>query len=593
MNSETKQCQNCKNQFVIEPEDFDFYEKVKVPAPTFCSDCRQIRRMIWRNERGLYTRTCNVLGHDEKIISIFSPDSQFKVYDQNFWWSDDWDPFSYGKEYDFSKPFFVQFGELMRDIPHLALSNPHAVNTEYAQHTFRTKNGYLVSAIAQSENVSYANKGFRIKDSMDVYFGGDLDSCYEAVNSRASYKLFFSYGCEDCRDVWFSYDCRGCSDCFGCVNLRNKSYYIFNQPYTKEEYQKKIKEFDLGSYKAVEDIKQQREKLLMGFPRKYIYSLKSVNSTGDNIIHSKNCTKCFDVNNLEDSKFVSWGLLGGKDSYDNYGMGAGNELTYENVFTGEQAAHIYCSSVILSSHHVSYSYNCHGCSNLFGCVGLRNKQYCIFNKQYTKEEYEALVPKIIAHMNDMPYADTKGRVYTYGEFFPFELSPFYYNETIAQEYFPLTKEKATDQGYGWREPEERNYNIDVSSGSLEDHIKDADGSIIGKVVECAHRGVCNEQCTKAFKIIKEELQFYKKMNLPLPRICPNCRHYQRLKQRNPLTLWHRTCQCGGIHSENSVYQNTANHAHGANHCGNEFETTYAPDRPEIVYCEQCYQAEVV
>ncbi|MBI4059642.1 hypothetical protein HY406_01100, partial [Candidatus Giovannonibacteria bacterium] len=127
------------------------------------------------------------------------------------------------------------------------------------------------------------------------------------------------------------------------------------------------------------------------------------------------------------------------------------------------------------------------------------------------------------------------------------------------------------------------------------------------VIECQHQGKCNEQCTEAYKIIPQELQFLRRMNLPLPRLCPNCRHYQRIKQRNPLKLWHRKCQCAGLTSENRVYQNTASHPHHmelppsvgtptAKHvgaCPNEFETTYAPERPEIVYCEKCYLAEVV
>jgi len=83
------------------------------------------------------------------------------------------------------------------------------------------------------------------------------------------------------------------------------------------------------------------------------------------------------------------------------------------------------------------------------------------------------------------------------------------------------------------------------------------------------------------------------MNLPLPRLCPNCRHYQRLKQRNPLKLWHRRCQCAGKKSENGVYKNTTGHFHGEGRCPNEFETSYSPDRKEVVYCEHCYQAEVV
>ena len=241
-----------------------------------------------------------------------------------------------------------------------------------------------------------------------------------------------------------------------------------------------------------------------------------------------------------------------------------------------------------SGFNINYSIFCHNSENLFGCVGINKNQYCILNKQYTKEQYEELVPKIIQHMNDMPYIDSKGRVYKYGEFFPAELSPFCYNETIAQEYFPLTKEEAIEQGYKWKDREERNYTIDIKNEDIPDDIKEVNESIIGKVIECEHKGTCNEQCTEAFKIIPQELQFYQRMNLPLPHLCPNCRHYQRLKQRNPLKLWHRTCMCGSA----GLPQSTTKHFHGDEPCTVEFETSYSPDSPEIVYCEKCYQGEV-
>lgn len=146
------------------------------------------------------------------------------------------------------------------------------------------------------------------------------------------------------------------------------------------------------------------------------------------------------------------------------------------------------------------------------------------------------------------------------------------NPPIAQEYFPLTKEQALEEGYRWKNKEERNYSIDIKNEDIPDDINDVNDDILNKVIECSHKGTCNHQCIEAFKIIPEELQFYKRMNLPLPRLCPNCRHYERLSQRNPLKLWHRTCMHEG--------------------CNNEFETSYSPDRPEIVYCEDCYKREV-
>jgi len=230
---------------------------------------------------------------------------------------------------------------------------------------------------------------------------------------------------------------------------------------------------------------------------------------------------------------------------------------------------------------ISYCNDIQNSSNLFGCIGLRNQHYCILNKQYTKEEYEALVSKIIQHMNEMPYIDKLNRVYRYGEFFPPEFSPFGYNETIAQEFFPINSEIAAKFGYNWETEEVKNRpQPTILPENLPDHIKDVDNPILKEIIGCVHKGECHEQCTGVFKIVQPELEFYRRMNLPLPKLCPNCRHYERLKQRNPLKLWHRQCMCD------------KNHPHHSGRCPNEFETSYSPDRPEIVYCEQCYQAEV-
>ena len=85
---ETKTCQNCKKDFTIEAEDFSFYEKIKVPPPTFCPECRLQRRLAWRNERSLYKRKCDAPGHEETIITMYPPELAIKVYDQKYWWGD-------------------------------------------------------------------------------------------------------------------------------------------------------------------------------------------------------------------------------------------------------------------------------------------------------------------------------------------------------------------------------------------------------------------------------------------------------------------------------------------------------------------------
>jgi hypothetical protein len=547
---------------------------MKVPAPTFCPECRTQRRYIFRNEREFYKRKCDTTG--KQIISMYPESSGYKVYDKEYWWSDKWDAIDYGIDIDMTQPFFAQCDILFRSVPALDLSNRNPVNSDYCNFASSNKDCYLLTAGGYNERVFYSNRPMYSKESIDGYIIEKCELCYDCLYCQGCYGLFFSKDCESCVDSAFLYNCRGCTNCFSCINLRNKQYYIFNEQYSKDEYKEKIKQFGLGSFKTQQDLKKKvYENIVKKNVHKFAEAINCKNVSGDHIRNAKNCQWCFDVggDKNENCRFISWGGFVEKDSYDTGpGAGYGAELIYETIDTVSVAKLLSCITADYCD-NLSYCINCYNSHSLFACIGLRNKQYCILNKQYTKEEYEALVPKIIEHMNSMPYIDKKGRVYKYGEFFPAELSPFAYNETIAQEYFPLTKQQAIDQGYTWKDPEEKNYKIDIKTQDLPDHIKDVNDDIVGKVIECAHKGECNEQCTKAFKIIPEEFQFYKKMNLPLPRLCPNCRHYQRLKQRNPLKLWHRKCMKPG--------------------CTNEFETSYAPDRPEIVYCEQCYQQEVV
>jgi len=343
-------------------------------------------------------------------------------------------------------------------------------------------------------------------------------------------------------------------------------------------------------------------KFRLGFPYKYGNIGLSVNITGDNIGSSKNTHYSFDVyRDVEDSKYVAHAIAL-KEGYDGYGFGAGSHLMYEGVDSGIKASNQYFAVLTHGCFYTNYTYMCYNSNNLFGCIGIRKGDYFILNKKYSKEDYEALVPKIIKHMNEMPYIDKNGVTYKYGEFFPSEFSPFAYNETIAQEYFQKNKTLIIAQGYLYRPVLERNYKITLTSDKIPDHVKDVSDSIINEIIACPNNGNELTQCTEAYRIIKPELEFLRKNNIALPRYCPNCRHFSRLAKRNPLKLWHRVCQCAGQKSDPSnssgqatIYTNTglSHSPHKDEHCPNEFETSYSPDRPEIVYCEKCYQSEVV
>ena len=585
-------CQSCKNEFVIEPEDFAFYEKIKVPPPTFCPDCRLQRRMAFMNERSFYKRSCDLCHRD--FISVYPADSEFSVYCGTCFW-DKWDPLEYGMELDFKKPFLAQLKELFRKVPHTGQQQitPTMVNSDFCCICSYLKNCYLVVNSDYDEDCMYSSYLERSKTCLDLTMSDTCERCYDGRNLFKDYNVCFSENINDSMNVFFSKNLIGCSDCFGCVNLRKKKYHIFNQPYSKQEYLAKISELDPGSYRNVVKIKQETEKLFLNYPRKYMEGLENLRVSGDYLFQCKDTVASYEVAGGENSKYCQFLIIAStKDSYDFTMWGGNAERMYECMGAGGGQTDVrFAFECWTPAHHLDYCMEIAGSSNnMFGCYAAMNKSYCILNKQYTKEEYEKLVPKIIQHMQDMPYADSAGHTYRYGEFFPPEMSSFRYNETLAQEYFPLTKEAAQKTGWTWRESEDKKYPVTMPHDALPDHIRDVTDDILKEIIGCAHKAECHEKCSGAFRITPAELAFYREMNLALPRLCPNCRHYTRIKSKSPIKLWSRVCACAGEDSKN--YRNVATHFHGAESCPNAFQTSYAPDRKEIIYCESCYQAEV-
>ncbi|MDP3725256.1 MAG: hypothetical protein Q8R20_02160 [Nanoarchaeota archaeon] len=583
-----KQCQNCKQYFQIEPDDLNFYKKMEAPPPTFCWLCRYQRRLMFLNERTLYKRACGLCGKD--MVTIFSPDKPHTVYCGPCWYSDKWDPMDYGMEYDSTKNFFVQFKELLEKTPCMALTNdtPTLVNSDYVNHAGSAKNCYLVFSSDLCENVLYSKIVVNVKDSMDIVISGESELCYQNVNVGKSSRVLFSLDCQSCHDVYFSKGLAGCSNCFGCANLRGKRYCVWNVQYSKEEYEKKMREFRLDSYEKVQKLKKQAIEHWMKFPQKYMHGFQNTNATGDYVYFSKNAQNCYQARHLEDCKFCqNISMSPAKDCYDITEWGNGIELCYDTITTGEGTNNIkFCFGAWKSARNVEYSMCAITSKNIFGCANIRNKEYCVLNKRYEKEEYEALRKQIIEDMNKRPYIDEKERVFAYGEFFPYDLAPCDYNESGAQDHFPLNKEEVLKKGWRWHEAEPSKHKPTIQIYELPDSIKDAREDIVKEIIACG-------ECQKPFKIIQQELGLLRRLNVPLPRKCFECRYQDLNKRVNKPQLFQRQCECAGSHDKKRIYKNTATHIHhGEEHCPNEFQTTYSSDRLEIIYCETCYQAEV-
>ncbi len=595
MNAEThstgsgqaKTCQNCKNQFTIEPEDFQFYEKIKVPPPTFCAQCRLQRRIVWRNERTLYKRPCSFCGLT--IIAMYPASTTFPVYCRTCWFSDKWDPLQYGREYDFSRPFFSQFRDLLNVTPRIALQIDKCENCDYTNQIVECKNCYLTFSAGWNEDCDYSYRVNRSKNIHDCLLIEHSEQCYESLESRDSAGLLFSQDIADGLNLLFCYDTSGANNCFMSSNMRRGSYYFRNEPLAKEEYARRVSEIDTGSWAKLEEYKKEFTELYRKSIHRFTNFKNVTNSVGHAFSNTKNAHFCFNGSDLEDCRYMFF-VNYGKDAAD-INNGDHMEHCYENSTNGVNAYGVKFSiDAWPEVRDMEYSDTCRsGVSDLFGCISVRKRRHCILNKQYSEEEYKTLIKKIKQHMDEMPYVDQKGRIYKYGEFFPVELAPFGYNETMAHDWFPLTKEEVESQGWRWKEEPDRAAAIEISPESLPDHVKDTPNDLAGKIIGCLHHGTCNQKCTMGFRVTPSELQFYKAKNIALPRLCPNCRHYNRVDRMVRYALYKRECEC-----DYKIHKNTVEHPHHkTGRCPNVFRTPYAPERPEIVYCESCYNAEVV
>ncbi len=565
MNSQTKNCQNCKNSFVIEPEDFDFYAKIQVPPPTFCPQCRMQRRMAFRNQNKLFKVKDAFTGVE--IFSLVPPESGIKVVTQEEWFSDSWDALEYGQDIDWNKPFLSQLFELHKKIPQMNLNVNRIVNSPYSGNATDLKNCYLVFNADGNENCMYGTGYYNSKYCVDNCDVNKTEFCYGSLYLQNCSKTYFSEECIQCSEVWFSKNCTGCLNIVGCVNLRNKSYCIFNEQYSREDYLKKVEEMKLNTWEGLQKLKQESYTFWKKFPKKYFLGIKNLNSTGVYVTQSKNVKNSYLIDSAEDTKYSQLiGMPPNRDCYDISVWGDNSELCYEYSASGSG---VYNSKFLVDCwpdiRNTEYTLHSRSSSNLFGCVGLQKKQYCILNKQYTKEEYGVLVEKIKQHMIDLPYVDNKGRVYAYGEFFPIEFSWYGYNNTLAQEIIPLTKEYAEANGYAWYEIPPGAYTATINAQDLPSDIHTALDTITQEIIQC-------QSCIKKYRIIQDEFEFLKREGIPLPHNCPDCRYAKCISHRLKPTLFTRTCMHEG--------------------CSETFQTGYNPKDNDIVYCESHYQQEV-
>ncbi|MBN2086798.1 hypothetical protein JW758_00455 [Candidatus Peregrinibacteria bacterium] len=521
-----RNCKQCKSEFEIQVPKF--YDKLKLTLPTLCPVCRRQRRLAFWPYGILQKRKCDFSGED--IISTYSPDAHFPVFRKKYWFGDDWNPPE--MEIDWNKSFFEQLYELQSKTPHFHQLGKNNTNCDYADDVWSCKNAYLSRSMLECEDVMYIYRVLYSKDCMDLTYCYNMDQSYECTYCFKCYNLKFSLDCRDCSDSYFLYSCSGCRDCFMCWNLRNRKYCIFNKQYSEEEYKEKIKSLHLNSRAFLNELRKRFvDHIKNDAIHKADHNLNTENCDGNYITDCRNCHDAYFMEDAENDVHVyrspktnncvdCTGLLNGELSYEVCQCTDCNNIRFA----------LFCSDCSDSA----YIDQCFNCIHCFGCVGLKRKKFCILNKQYSKEEYAKIMPKLKEKM----IKDGE-----YGEFFPYKfafngfnlsLGSFFYNETESG-----IKKKG---GYFEKVPngkkEEENYPVlsDLTEGITDD--------LVGKVFKCS-------KSDQPYTFTKQELDFYRKHNLPLPDVHPEERNKERFAKLPPLTP--RTITCPGCKKKITTY----------------------------------------
>ena len=553
----TRICNVSGESFVVSEFEQQLREKLESPAPTLAPTERRRRRLARRNDRNLFRRQCSRSG--ESIISMYPSQTAFPVYSKEFWWSEAWDPLSYGKNFDFGRTFFEQFLELQNSVPRPALNVMANENSDYVNQCGYSKDCYLSFCTDFSEGCLYCTNVLRSRDCVDVLNAENCELCYECMDCRSCYSCSFLTNCSNCSDSAFLRNCIGCAYCFGCTNLRNKEYYFFNTALSKDQYHQAVTQWWKGSFSALTELRNKFGEVVASSVLPHAELIRCEDVTGDQLRDCKSTFFCFDSFSDQDVANCTT-LSDAKDVVDFDIGGYGAERCLEVLGSGFGLFDCYYSSNLWeAARNVYYCDMMHQVDHCFGSIGLRRANHVILNKQYSEDEYFALRARVIEHMKQTG---------EWGQFFPAQMSPFPYDTSFAGYMQPLSQAEATDRGYAWR-GEESVFDTKVSSQApipqltMPDNINDYSDTVAPAILTCSITG-------KAFRLQQAELNFYRRQGLPIPRVCPDERHRQRLQARNPWHLWERSCSL----------------------CGNSVQSSFSREKRNGIACRDCYEKEV-
>ena len=429
------------------------------------------------------------------------------------WWGDAWDGLDFGSSGEPEKPFFQQFAALQRKVPREGTSVVRAENCDYNSHTRDSKNCYLCHLSIKAEGLLYSYWTVGARDVIEGFYTTDCELCARCSYVTNCYNCVHVLESANCHDCYFSAELRSCSNCLFCCNLSGKQYHIHNRPCSRDEFEAEKNKYLNGDRNSYLEACAVLDRMLLEQPRRAQHSLRSENVVGDHILNSKDVYHAFDVLNAERGFNVTNG--GGSFIVHSYSVGFPESSHVYCSVTVRNSSQIFFSANCWNSHQLWYCDNCVNCKDCFGCVGLKNRRFCAFNVQYSEAEYLELLTHWKRQML------TRGE---WGHFFPVELSPYCYDESAAQDFFPLEREEILR--WGWKCSPEK---VTAAHESTT-----ASAAVSPDVMKCT-------SCSHSFRVVPAERELASRLGIPISEKCPDCRLTANLRRRSPYSLVERSC----------------------------------------------------
>lgn len=473
--------------------------KEALPLPTI-HPYENLRRLgAYGNLLYLYKTQSAYSGNPQ--ISRFFPEFGYKICTLAEFWNEEIDNREFGRDYDFSRPFFAQFSELLRSVYLLPLVGLNNENSPYVNGAEGVKNCHLCFNAVGSEDCTYCLSVYYSNDCTDCVGAERCQFCYSCLDCANCYTCRFCQDCATCSECFACLDCTGCSYCIGCVGLQHAEYCIYNETRSREEVMNFLSAGKSGALEGQEKLRSSCAEFIAAQRHSVKRTVNIEDCSGNYLANCKNSMHCYFSKNIEDCGYVLFGL-NSKSCWRAFAVHS--ELLYQAV-TLRSVQSLYSYSNLGSEATLYTLHNYNNCSHLFGSVGLNRKSYCILNKQYSKAEFYDLVPRIIAHMKSTG---------EWGEFFPPQCSYHCHEESLMDLVMqPITSDVAGARGYRTvKLPESSASGDSLDAGTLPGDIAAVlPEKWAGRAIRCSQSG-------STYNFQRTELEFYKRFNIPLPRV---------------------------------------------------------------------------